>query len=487
MSSGERSSGQVIDNLDNDAIKALLAPGRNFSFSRRRTYLPIYGFTSGSADFTAGCLWQKSTGGGHGIGRADGIFDEDYLWSVNPDWVAGQTNHDPRKFDDFVAEIGAFLDLKPDRLVDFRQNPLEELRAAAGDYYYAFYRKEIGGKQDDEYYVLCNMPRFDSTVPLYYLRKVAFGGSDLLTQKVIKDTRQAKNRPYPSDVDALFTDGAAEYGITLPISFSIEANRNLFNGGKKHLAVIKNRGSALTVNPRLRKNAGVVMAAIRPFCPLALRTGPAYLSSSDLTQTVVPARPAVEAFQQLRRTSRKQIATDQEWCHLRGHGDGGEERVGNFVAGSNHCNTEQLAIESAQRAITQSGRATYALFTTAYLLPDRSMALVSGRAYLGTDGAYLQKAYGDKPPNNPKVTTDWNNTARNAPVAAYIRYRVYRVDGQQRHKVFEHLFEGQSEFFDKNQYNILQFAVRWALDKATVKAEIAEVVAEFRRQTSPVV
>lgn len=50
------------------------------------------------------------------------------------------------------------------------------------------------------------------------------------------------------------------------------------------------------------------------------------------------------------------IRTDQEWCHLLGHGDGGEEYFENFISGSKHCNTEQLAIETGQR----TGRVTYA-------------------------------------------------------------------------------------------------------------------------------
>ena len=36
------------------------------------------------------------------------------------------------------------------------------------------------------------------------------------------------------------------------------------------------------------------------------------------------------------------LRTDQEWCHLFGHGDGGPEELGNFVSGSKHCNTEQI-------------------------------------------------------------------------------------------------------------------------------------------------
>ena len=74
------------------------------------------------------------------------------------------------------------------------------------------------------------------------------------------------------------------------------------------------------------------------------------------------------------------VRTDQEWCHLVGHGDGGGEVFENFVSGSKHCNTEQLAIEIGQR----TGRAVYsallkeankpaielAVKVSAYLLPS---------------------------------------------------------------------------------------------------------------------
>jgi hypothetical protein len=48
-----------------------------------------------------------------------------------------------------------------------------------------------------------------------------------------------------------------------------------------------------------------------------------------------------------------EVSTDQEWCHLYGHGDGGNETLDNFISGSKHCNTEQLAIEKGQRRVSQ--------------------------------------------------------------------------------------------------------------------------------------
>ncbi|MBI5164955.1 MAG: hypothetical protein HY985_13770 [Magnetospirillum sp.] len=61
--------------------------------------------------------------------------------------------------------------------------------------------------------------------------------------------------------------------------------------------------------------------------------------------------------------------TDQEWCHLIGHGDGGTETPENFVAGSKHCNTEQLAIECALRFDTELHNKLKAR-VTAYVPPE---------------------------------------------------------------------------------------------------------------------
>lgn len=479
-----------MGSLDNDAIKRLLAPSRGFSFNKRRSYLPLYVFGGQPMQMLPHILWQKSTGGGHGIGRADGIYDNDYLWSIDPDWLMVLTHNDPAQNDAVIAAIGRFLGLDLQQFVP--KDPQYWLEAQDTGYRYVFYRRELGNNQDDEYYVLCNMPKLGSRVPLYYFRKIAFGQNNLLSRKVIKDIEQSGNRPYPHDVNPVFQDGNREFGISLPLAFSLDGNRQQFNADKHQFSVIKNRGNPLTTNPRLRKNAGAVMSAIRPYCPVPLNAGNTYLASSELVQTAVaPKAPPASAtalafFQQVRRTEAKQVVTDQEWCHLRGHGDGGEERVGNFVAGSNHCNTEQLAIESSQRQSTHAGQADYRLFTTAYLLPDDSMNAVNGQSYLAVDTNYLQRAYVDKPAGDPKVQHDLYRTAANAPIAAFIRYRIYRHDGQQRHKLFEHLFEGQNEFFDKNQYNILHFAVRWSLDEAGVKAELEAFVEEIQQQAGQV-
>jgi hypothetical protein len=48
-----------------------------------------------------------------------------------------------------------------------------------------------------------------------------------------------------------------------------------------------------------------------------------------------------------------------------GHGDGGAEVLSNFVSGSDHCNTEQLAIETGER---KGKPQDLSIRVTAYLL-----------------------------------------------------------------------------------------------------------------------
>lgn len=90
-------------------------------------------------------------------------------------------------------------------------------------------------------------------------------------------------------------------------------------------------------------------------------------------------------------TLKAALRTQQEWCHLWGHGDGGSEIPQNFVAGSKHCNTEQLAIETGRR--TRSGDMKGKI--TAYLLPQvvRSKKIIPSDALknIRNFGGYLSQ------------------------------------------------------------------------------------------------
>jgi hypothetical protein len=119
----------------------------------------------------------------------------------------------------------------------------------------------------------------------------------------------------------------------------------------------------------------------------------------------------------------KKATTDQEWCHLRGHGDGGPEVQGNLVAGSNHCNTEQLAIEIGQRRRTTK----IGLNVTAY---------VEG------------------------------NSGGKQHVAKFMRYKLYEPETSA--KIFDHIYDAQNQGFDYNEFKILQTTVERVVSMATL-------------------
>jgi cellobiose-specific phosphotransferase system component IIB len=86
--------------------------------------------------------------------------------------------------------------------------------------------------------------------------------------------------------------------------------------------------------------------------------------------------PSSEAGKAALKAAKTALRTSQEWCHLHGQGDGGREQLENFVAGSEHANTEQLAIETAQRLFSYKGLPLNARMT-AYLMPGDGFARTS--------------------------------------------------------------------------------------------------------------
>ncbi|MFY0600601.1 MAG: hypothetical protein JXR03_13095 [Cyclobacteriaceae bacterium] len=110
----------------------------------------------------------------------------------------------------------------------------------------------------------------------------------------------------------------------------------------------------------------------------------------------------------------QRIVTDQEWCHLYGHGDGGSETYENFVSGSKHCNTEQLAIETGQRTGNYSGLNAK---ITAYLYDNE--------------------------------TPEW-------PLASWMRYKIYHGEK----KIFDHVYDAQNQSFNYHEFKIVETTVR---------------------------
>lgn len=247
------------------------------------------------------------------------------------------------------------------------------------------------------------------------------------------------------------------------------------------------------------------------------------------------------------------LRTDQEWCHLFGHGDGGSEELGNFVAGSKHCNTEQLAIETGLRRVTQNKDTEEIVKNrlkariTAYLFPnegawvertytfdqlekgfplsaqstneikqaylswmlrffadDPSNSLQSSlREALGLGDDNSQQPmdvseddllkYGLKEPSEcqiayqdlsaaitKKIDTDMRrmlfqfrgNIERNIfqmlPIARWMRYKIYLDDD----KIFDHVYDAQSQSFDYNEARILDYTVERIIYQAMGRKNI---------------
>lgn len=322
------------------------------------------------------------------------------------------------------------------------------------------------------------------------------------------------NKQIPSNPETKVTDWdngqfkAVE--VNLPICFNLKENVIQYFRDKQNRGKIINKGNSLYRAQKPRKDAGVAMSPIYKKLKSSLSTA---LSSSKVPATAFAngvlrqSEAAQEDWNRLKVSSYGFLPTNQEWCHLRGHGDGGEESPGNFVSGSFHCNTEQLAIETGQRLVTQQmPERTFLLHTTAYLLRDatnyeskvdieRKSQVLNGN-YLTDEVAYtemLRKNIArrsreldadDNPPLKEKRTNDMlvesptPEQGSVAPVAAFLRYKVMRCgitgsgsSGGERQspdkktlgKVFDFLLEGQGEFIDKNQYTMIVQAVQFAL------------------------
>jgi hypothetical protein len=117
------------------------------------------------------------------------------------------------------------------------------------------------------------------------------------------------------------------------------------------------------------------------------------------------------------------LRTDQEWCHLLAASLTGKEACNNFVLGSRHCNSEQLAIETAL---------LYSLDPV--MKADRSLR-VKITAYVVPDSDFL--------------------------LGEVIRYKVLmsHPDGKDR-LLLDHLIDAQSESFSLPEYRVLQETVR---------------------------
>jgi hypothetical protein len=478
-------------------LKKITKWGNNLN--GRWNYDILYQILPHAPSLTVHLMWRLPSG--RSLNRAEQIDDILCLW----EYCSGQDSHHP--------ELGSLLELPPERMISGRSaannvmingtswNIIKDQVRPVQNIYCRVIEISRPGEPEPEAYVqtntihpslgaelnnLLNRSGLDahaeadtksvlSNFDIAYYRRIDSALS--AAPKIIKRIQNPDSpvRPGPGDGTKIVLPqdpGGTYIGIDLPISFRLNENVREFKrytsvGPDKRRPTLKNKGKVLYRSAGPRQDAGRVMRALTDYLvnPSNL-PGTSTLPATGFANWVIAVRPpaksngALTEWQALKGNGSSTLPVNQEWCHLQGHGDGGDERLGNFVSGSYHCNTEQLAIEVGQRQVTHLNDNSYQLRTTAYLFPNTPSLL--DKDYLQSDQAYksMRATY----PGHIKRGPNVSDTGKTAPLAALIRYKVHRIGGSPPpQKKFEHLFEGQSEFTDRHQYTILRLAAEFAL------------------------
>ncbi|NEQ65137.1 MAG: hypothetical protein F6K21_06490 [Symploca sp. SIO2D2] len=476
-----------------DIIKAV---SKWTQLSGRRTYDVLYQTVGGSPTPNTHLIWRLPAGGG--LSRAESVDESLVLW----EWL--------RPSGSSFLRLGEFLDLPPKRQIvrmpslgkvinvgEVAYEIVQEVDRVINGITYHFLEIRSSPTAASETYVLTNTPhpnlpeaidsaldrgiestqigvksaRILQVLNFSYYRKVHT--TDAANPKVIKWIPKTGSPQRPVVGGGITIDETSEddtvIGIDLPISFRLQQNIAKFKeltgvNGQMHPS-IKNKESNLYRSTGARKDAGTVMKELNKFLinpPTTKSTLPATVFGN---WAVAKSQEVLNSWQRLKDTNRSLLPTNQEWCHIKGHGDSGDERLGNFVGGSFHCNTEQLAIESGQRITTQSlPKETFKLYSTAYLFKNEDGVMVEvegSKNYLQSgDKAYQEivEVHNKLKKQNKRPPSKDTGAGTNIPFAAFFRYKVERKpdsDKYKREKVFEHIFEGQSEFMDVHQFSIL--------------------------------
>ena len=340
-------------------------------------------------------------GGGGGAARSDSVDEVDYYWTGNK-----------------LLGIALGLDAHNKYLDTISVKPEESVSSG----------KTITLTLKDKVYSLMNIPS-GITDPLR---------SEILYFKCFKDydnkgvystengKKKKKNKPYQKIKNPLILS-LQNINRAVPKSkmqgfIKEQKQRTLLHGN------ITDRANANTVMSDALTNAGQdkVSGLLNP------------LSATKLSKHILTNKEAQDFWSKYLDKNKLEILTDQEWCHLYGHGDGGPDVFANFVAGSKHCNTEQLAIESGQR----KGKPKDLTVTVkAYLVPN--------------DLSFEPEGFLD------------NKTTWAAPLAAFIAYEIYHKNN----KIFSHCYDAQSHSFNYHEFKILKTTVERCIAEATGKLE----------------
>lgn len=359
-------------------------------------------------------------------------------------------------------------------------------------FYYDILKIESNNNNDDDVnrYVLCNIPEEN----IEYYRKISNQSDILLKDKII-----SKNKINNDRGSRHTSNNERYYGVNMPINFLKEENskllKSLKNKNNTHNIYfgyrIINKGKLLTIGSgkSTRKDAATIMSALHNVLA-DNKNANTSLSANDFSKFIFPK---INTDWRLVKSNKESDMADengliappasQEWCHLRGHGDGGTEIPENFVSGSFYCNSEQLSIENAQRVHTYYSGYEFRLSATAYLFDDKGLGIKNNENYINQNNKIL-KNYNELKIRKEKNKRTRTNEIRgeigsHSPLAAFIRYRIYIKNRNDEYKkIINYCFEGQSEFFDKNQYNILHKHI-----KETLEGEIKKLNENSNKKT----
>ena len=431
--------------------------GKAFSF--RRNWAIIYYLNLPKRLIGPNLMSIKSGGGFSGIGRADRVDEESYLWSHEGQFPASwDYAQDHLQRDNLGKLLGLFIGLNmanylnPHRAAMWRSTQINSIT-------YRYLQHE------GDLYVRTNLPfvpfetqtrtRVGGEAVLEVLRAFRFVyfrkvDDDFFVEKVDRKNRPRDQNPEP------------------PIDFGWVGNYDLIHRipttGYKLLMPKKFKGKALE-KPKtdIRQGANKVMKE-----HLGLSgTGSASVYANDFFTRF---SGAVSIWNQLKRRPLGPLPTDQEWCHLHGNAFGGPSKGENFVSGSKHCNTEQLAMETAQSHVIKKGEpAKFTLKSTAYLFkltdPSESQFVSPDSFKRKRQVTYEEQVY-ELFRHRRKQTFRAGNfqpsLPNDLPVAAALRYKILQKDGygfSSPFKIFDYTFEAQSELFDRNQFLIIQHMV----------------------------
>ncbi|MEM1323745.1 MAG: hypothetical protein AAGG75_26020, partial [Bacteroidota bacterium] len=455
-------------------------------------------------------LSSDKRGRGTGTGfRSDSVNDEDYLWDYIGKDDADQING---------IKFGVHMfGLSKDRLISNLDKSIRttvvyeeekqigtKLGFGAGQpLKYNLIKYKPAGKE--LYFMETQLPRrplngdaYDLLFKFRYWRRIYLdrtaGSDESYNYKILKRIDGAKYSPKSKDDVYPFPNGLGYddfIPVNPPIVFQymdndgilVELNKPAFSSNKNLRKKVKHKGVNIGMKQTRKGMPGKEMAKILNYVAVeGLKTGlsaSSAISASTFALNTISNGAGLTAKTDWQETkipaaSQKyaKYHIGQDWCHLQAVSLSGVDRVGNLVSGSSYCNTEQLAMETPLMSVPMN---KYMLKITAYLLKDNSM---NGNYLSGADDKYVKLAY--EVNNSIKstakqavISTDGGrqtittnkggeefdtNTFPNAPVAAFIRYKIYRASPTEL--VLDYIIDAQSEFFDKLQNKMLGFIVK---------------------------